>query len=172
MARCLKPRGSLIIVDFTQPEADGPDACTFHTLPSSHTATSTSSSSSAGSANSASSGTTSPYSAYMHTDLEYALIKAGLYVGEREVNWVSKVLKATKPGVSAQAAPRRAGASASSGSSAGRVSTSNSSIGSSSSSNAAAVGIKRGGSDGGRSRVVTRPGGSPRGEGELHGVGH
>jgi hypothetical protein len=170
MARCLKPGGSLIIVDFTQPEADGPDACTFHTLPSSHTAGTTA----ALPASSTSSNRgTSPYSAYMHTDLEYALIKAGLYVGEREVNWVSKVLKATKPGVSAQTAPRRATSTNSngSGSSSGRVSSSSSSNSSNSSRSATAVAASksRGSANG---RVVTRQGGSPRGEGELYGVGY
>jgi hypothetical protein len=167
MARCLKPGGSLIIVDFTQPEADGPDACTFHTLPSSHTAGTTA----ALPASSTSSNRgTSPYSAYMHTDLEYALIKAGLYVGEREVNWVSKVLKATKPGVGAQTAPRRAASTnTSSGSSSSSTRVSSTSSNSSRSAAAVAASKSRGSANG---RVVTRQGGSPRGEGELYGVGY
>ncbi|CAM9164940.1 unnamed protein product, partial [Choristocarpus tenellus] len=77
MARVLKPGGKVIIVDATQPEFDGYSTCTFDQLPSWRE--------------------TPTYQAYLKSDLEYALIKAGLFVQDKEVNWVSKVLVAQKP---------------------------------------------------------------------------
>jgi ubiquinone/menaquinone biosynthesis C-methylase UbiE len=77
MARVLKPGGKVVIIDATQTEFDGEDVCTFETLPTA---------------------TLPPtYAAYQKSDLEYALIKAGLFVQEKEIAWVSKVLVAQKP---------------------------------------------------------------------------
>ncbi|CAM9854531.1 unnamed protein product, partial [Discosporangium mesarthrocarpum] len=77
MARTLKPGGKVIIVDATQPEFDGSNVCTIDQLPSWRK--------------------NSIYEAYLKSDLEYALIKAGLFVQDKEINWVSKVLVAQKP---------------------------------------------------------------------------
>ncbi|CAM9871076.1 unnamed protein product [Chrysoparadoxa australica] len=85
MARCLKPGGKISIVDCTQPDYDGKDVCTFDELPTANV---------------------SPYyAAYQHCDLEYALIKAGLFVQDKEINWVSKVLVAQKPPLATGGAP-------------------------------------------------------------------
>eukprot|EP00903_Cladosiphon_okamuranus_P007088 g6888.t1 len=78
MARSLKPGGKAIIVDATQPEFDGAGVCTLDGLPSWGEMTPT-------------------YRAYLTSDLEYALIKAGLFVQDKEINWVSKVIVAQKP---------------------------------------------------------------------------
>lgn len=78
MARVLKPGGKVIIVDANQPEFDGAGVCTVDGLPSW--------------------GDRTPaYRSYLKSDLEYNLIKAGLFVQEKEINWVSKVLVAQKP---------------------------------------------------------------------------
>ncbi|CAM9417557.1 unnamed protein product [Pylaiella littoralis] len=78
IARTLKPGGKAIIVDATQPEFDGAGVCTLDGLPSWGEMTTT-------------------YRSYLTFDLEYSLIKAGLFVEDKEINWVSKVIVAKKP---------------------------------------------------------------------------
>ncbi|CAM9641594.1 unnamed protein product [Ectocarpus sp. 12 AP-2014] len=78
IARTLKPGGKAIVVDATQPEFDGAGVCTLDRLPSWGQMTPT-------------------YRAYLKSDLEYSLIKAGLFVQDKEINWVSKVIVAQKP---------------------------------------------------------------------------
>ncbi|CAM9518229.1 unnamed protein product, partial [Scytosiphon promiscuus] len=78
IARTLKPGGKAVIVDATQPEFDGAGVCTLDGLPSWGEMTPT-------------------YRAYLKSDLEYRLINAGLFVIDKEINWVSKVIVAQKP---------------------------------------------------------------------------
>ncbi|CAM9367805.1 unnamed protein product [Hapterophycus canaliculatus] len=78
IARTLKPGGKAVIVDATQPEFDGSGVCTLDGLPSWGEMTPT-------------------YRAYLKSDLEYRLINAGLFVIDKEINWVSKVIVAQKP---------------------------------------------------------------------------
>ncbi|CAM9863800.1 unnamed protein product [Phaeothamnion confervicola] len=77
MARCLKRGGRLVIVDAAQPDFDGEDVCTFDGLPHFNKY--------------------ATYDDYLKSDLEYALIKAGLFVQYKEISWVSKMLVAQKP---------------------------------------------------------------------------